>query len=168
LTLMWFCVRAMPRREEWVRKGLESLGLTVYLPREPYWKGRGKDKTKLYRPLLSRHLFVAFRRGENHFGAIERTLGVDRLLRDSPVSAPAEVPWSALAIVQTVEGELDDEFDRRAAKSRRKYGDDTSDFIEAVKAAPPEKRAEQIISLLGRGTKARVKQGDLATLLRFA
>jgi hypothetical protein len=169
MSLVWFCAQAFPRQEGLAVRGLEALGrLKVYLPVEPVWKGRGKERRKEYRPLLSRYLFVAFRAGENHFDAIEKTLGVARILRHGPGLPPAEVPWRVLAVVQTVEGELEDDFERRAAKAKRRYGDDTSEFIEKVKAAPPEKRAEQILSMLGRGAKARVKQGDLATLLQFA
>jgi transcription antitermination factor NusG len=143
---------------------LEAVGLRVYLPREPVWRGRGPDKQKVYRPLLGGHLFVAFRRGENHFEAIRNANGVALILRDGPGLPPAEVPWRSIAIVQTVEGELEDDFARRAARKRR-YGDDTSEFIEAVKAAPPDKRAEQILALLGRGNKARMK---LETLREIA
>src|SRR5215207_736693 len=151
MTLAWFCARTTIRGEERARIGLEGIGMIVYLPREPIWRGRGLEKEKAYRPLLARHLFVAFPRDENHFKAIGDMDGVERLLRDGRWNPPTEVPWRALAIVQTVEGELEEEFERRAARAKRKYGDDTCEFIERIKAAAPDRRAEEILALLGRG-----------------
>lgn len=158
MTLTWYCARTKPRREERACEALTALGVAAYLPRERVQVERGHGKRRALvvesRPLIPRHLFVGIRLSNGLGGpwrAIAGADGVDRLLSLDGRPGASEVPWRAIAIVQTVEAELDEDFQRRierAHRHRRRGKPDT--LIAALKAAPPDARAEVILSYLER------------------
>lgn len=162
--LTWYCARTAPRQEERVRKSLaDDLGLTAYLPLERVTViRRGKQVTE-DRPLLSRHLFVGVQPDEPPWRAIAETDGLERLLSAERYGAPSVVPWRAIAMIQTVEGELNDDFERRAAKAhkyRRRGRPDA--LIAKLKAAAADQRAEIILEFMERREgSVTLKLGDL-------
>jgi hypothetical protein len=72
------------------------------------------------------------------------------------------VPWRAIAILQTVEGELRDDYERRKARaqSKRRRGK-PDEVIAALKKAPPEQRAEILMGYVERRANVTLKLGDL-------
>jgi hypothetical protein len=113
-------------------------------------------------PLIPRHFFIGVRPQESPWRAINETDGVERLLSAERHGRPQEVPWRAIAIVQTVEGELRDDFERRRARSHkhRRRGRPDS-LIAALKAAAPEARAEIVMEFIEKRESVTLNLGDL-------
>lgn len=167
MTLTWYCARTAPRREEQARKGLTELGLTAYLPLEMVTVIRRGSRLTEERPLLSRHLFVGVRADTSPWRAIAETDGVERLLSAERYGPPAVVPWRAIAVVQVAEGELRDDYERRLAGRRRARRGKPDELIDALKKAPPDERAEVVLSFIqavsnGRQAPVTMKLADLA------
>lgn len=164
--LVWYVARTNIRCEDRAKKGLKAAEIVVYLPMEPVWRGRGKDREKVERPLLSRHLFFAVPNGENRFEEVRTTDGIEAILTCGRYGPPQPVRYREIAIVQTAQGELEDAFENatRAAERKATMKDDTDEFVERLKAAKPDERALMIVELLGRGTKARVPLAELQKL----
>jgi transcription antitermination factor NusG len=169
MTLAWYCARTVAHREDRAREGLEALGLVVYLPLETVnlHRSRGKDRrvVETIRPLIPRHLFIGVEPQGAPWRAIKETDGVERLLSAERNGAPSQVPWRAIAIVQTVEGELRDDFERRKAKTRTKRGPKPDEVIAALKAAEPDERASILWSYVEKGHGVKLKLGDLKAVV---
>jgi transcription antitermination factor NusG len=167
MTLTWYCARTAPRREEQARKGLAELGLTAYLPLEMVTVIRRGSRLTLERPLFSRLLFVGVRPGSSPWRAIAETDGVERLLSAERHGAPSVVPWRAIAIVQTAEEEMREDYERRIAKRRRARRGPPDELIDALKKAQPDERAEVVLGFIqdvskGRQAPVTMKLADLA------
>jgi transcription antitermination factor NusG len=171
MDLAWYAVRTNIRCEERARMGLQGLaGVVAYLPRESVLRGRGSDRKVVQRPFLPRHLFVGM--DGNRFEAVRTTDGVESILSAGRFAPPQPVRWREIAIIQTAEGEVEDEFQRKLANDKRaqdladrgKEPVDTDEFVERLKAAAPEDRPSIVIEMLSRGAKAKLPLADLQRL----
>jgi hypothetical protein len=116
------------------------------------------------RPLIPSHLFVALGPLAAPWMAICAVDGVDRPLSTERAGAPRQVPWRAISIVQAVEGELREAFERqqRAHRLRRRPGPEETDrLVEALKAALPWERPRLLLDMLEAG---RVPRGVVIRL----
>jgi hypothetical protein len=166
MALIWFCVRTQSRREELARERLEDIGVVVYLPREMIstarQRGRQRVMVEYARPLIPRHLFVGLSEPLGaRYRAVLESDGVERLLTTETHGAPCQVPWRAIAILQTVEGELRDDYERRRARTRTKRRAKPDEVISALKKAAPEQRAEILMGYVERKAGVTLKLGDL-------
>lgn len=160
--LAWYCARTAPAREVRACTGIEALGLAVYLPLESFWRGnngRRGPRSCMRRPLIPRYLFFGVREGLNRFGEVRAVDGVETILARGRSGPPQVVPWRALAIIQAVEGELQDEFESRRGGSKDRESPD--EIIAKLKAAPAEARPVIILNMLGRPRSVSVKLADL-------
>jgi hypothetical protein len=174
MTLSWFCVRTKPRREGRAETELQALGLTVYLPREALsvvrQRGIKRVRAEIVQPLIPRHLFVGLNRHTAPWRAINEADSVERLLTAERRGEPSEVPWRAIAVLQVVEGELKDEYERRKARAENRFLRQTKiepdEVIAALKKAEPSERAD-IILAYAKEHQARVtlKLGDLKAVV---
>jgi transcription antitermination factor NusG len=151
----WYAVHTSVAAERRAAGGLVERGFEVYLPTATKWCRHARRKTRVYRPLLVRYLFVALDGDKPDFYGVRSVDGVESVV--GICGQPSAIPYEAIEPLRMAEarGDFDltkeHELVRYSKGARVKIaGGVFTGFFAEFERLVGEKRAKVVLMDLGR------------------
>lgn len=164
----WYVVRTNPNCEERAQKGIEALGVEVFVPRESHFAIRSRRRVRVTYPLFRRYLFVRLDLAKQGTHAIRHTHGVHSMLTSAGGDAKlATIPARVVDLFRRAEKA--GEFDRTIEGATFRVGSNARieegpfvGLVGEVFKADHKDRVIVLLNLLNRRVEVAVPSRNLS------
>lgn len=165
----WYAVHTAVGGEHRAKGGLQERGFEVYLPTATKWCRHARRKTRVYKPLLVRYLFVALDGDEPDFYGVRRVDGVECVV--GITGRPVPIPYEAIEPIRMAEARGDFDLTKEREMVVYKPGQQVKiiagqfqGFWGVFERAVGEKRAKIAVQQMGKVIGAGAIELDLSHL----
>lgn len=160
----WFAAETLPRSEVLAERHLQRQGFSSFCPRFRKTRRHARRIDEVLAPVFPGYVFVRFDRDRDQWRAINGTLGIRRLVGQSP-SHPQPMPTSAIeALLARCEGGIIRSIVPECVPGQqvRLMCGPFADQLALVEQLDERGRVRVLLNILGGQMSVRVPHGALA------
>lgn len=161
----WFLAQLKPNSVQIAKRNLERQGFKTFLPMEEQTlERRGKFVTTT-QPFFPGYIFVSFEAGKGHWGAVNSTNGITKLV--SFGNTPAIVPAGMISELMQrcdISGKLLPPVVLLPGDQVLLTSGPFANFVAEVEKTAPERRVWVLMDVLGKKTRVTVNSDQIRSL----